>query len=132
MLAACISLVALQLSGVHMHVDAQGYVGIPEGTHLHGQAGHHHGDAIHIDDAVAPQESAHPGDQGHAGDTDVTIVKLSTGVSKLPLDLIALGLVLLMFIRPADKIAPLTAVPRPRARYERWRPPLRAPPLFSY
>ena len=84
MLAACVSLIALQLSGLHMHVDAHGYVGTPESTHLHGQAGgHHHGDTTHLDLADTSHEAAHGGEQGHSGDTDVSIVKLGTAVSKL-------------------------------------------------
>ena len=131
MLAACLSLVAVQLSGLHMHVDAEGYAGPPEGTHIHGQPGHHHGDVIHIDDAAAHQENAHPGDPDHAGDKDVSIVKFGTAVSKLLLYLMALGLILLMVLSPTDTIAPRNTVPRSSTRHERWRPPLRAPPLFS-
>jgi len=132
MLAACVSLVALQLSGLHMHVDAHGYVGTPESTHLHGQAGgHHHGDTAHSGIADASHEAVHGGDQGHSGDTDVSIVKLGAAVSKLLLYLIALGLALLMVLRPADEIAPTTTLPRPIGRHERWWPPLRAPPRLS-
>jgi len=132
MLAACISLIALQLSGLHMHVDANGYVGTPEGTHVHGQAGgHHHGDTTHLDLADASHGAVHGGEQDHSGDKDVSIVKLRTAVSKLLLYLIALGLALLMVLRPADKIAPTTTLPRPIGRHERWRPPLRAPPRLS-
>lgn len=132
MLAACVSLIALQLSGLHMHVDAHGYVGTPESTHLHGQAGgHHHGDTTHLDLADASHEAVHGGEQGHSGDTDVSIVKLGTAVSKLMLYLIALGLALLMVLNPADKIAPTTTLPRLIGRHERWRPPLRAPPRLS-
>lgn len=49
-LMASVSLVALQLSGVHMHIDEHGYVGVPEGPHAHSRvsrdedvaAGHYH------------------------------------------------------------------------------------------
>ncbi len=125
MLAACLSLVALQMSGLHMHVNAEGFAGTPQGTHVHDahshdSAGHHHG---------APAAHEHATGQGHGSDTDVSIVNYNTGVSKLPLDLIALAFILLMFLRPVEKLAPVTIVPRPRKRYERWRPPNRAPPL---
>jgi hypothetical protein len=132
MLAACVSLIVLQLSGLHMHVDAHGYVGAPEATHVHGQAGgHHQGHATHLDLADASHETAHTGDQNHDGDQDVSIVKFGTAVSKLLLYLIPLGLALLTVLRPAGKIAPATTLPRPIARHERWRPPLRAPPRLS-
>ena len=132
MFAACVSLIVLQLSGLHMHVDANGYVGTPEGAHVHGQAGgHHHGDMTHPGLADASHDAAHGGDQDHSGGKDVSIVKLGTAVSKLLLYLIALGLALLMVLRPADKIAPTTTLPRPIGRHERWRPPLRAPPRLS-
>jgi hypothetical protein len=128
MLAVCLSLVAVQFSGLHMHVDSQGYAGAPEGTHVHGQPGHHHNDVTQADDAAT---HSHPGDDDHAGDKDVWIVKFGTAVSKLLLYLIALGLTLTMVLRPADIIAPRKSVPRPTSHHERWRPPLRTPPAFS-
>ena len=121
MLIACLSLIALQTSGLHMHVNSDGFAGTPQGTHVH--------DAHHHDAATAAHEHEHTGGQGHTSDSDVSIVNYNTGVSKLPLDLIALALVLMMFLSPAAKIAPVTTVLRPRERYERWRPPNRAPPL---
>ena len=33
MALACVSLLASQLSGLHMHVNADGYAGTPQGTH---------------------------------------------------------------------------------------------------
>ncbi|HEY5623975.1 MAG TPA: hypothetical protein VIV14_09445 [Gammaproteobacteria bacterium] len=123
MLAACLSLVALQMSGLHMHVNADGFAGTPQGTHVH--------DAHRHDGTPAPHDHGHDhgAGQGHSSDTDVSIVNYNAGASKLPLDLIALALVLLMFVRPAAKLAPVSVVPRPLERYERWRPPNRAPPL---
>lgn len=121
LLAASLSLVALQMSGLHMHVNGEGFSGSPQGTHVH--------DTHHHDGVPAAHQHEHSGGQGHTSDSDVSIVNYNTAASKLPLDLIALALVLIMFLRPAVKIAPVTAVPRPRERYERWRPPNRAPPL---
>ena len=130
MLVACVSLVALQTSGLHMHVNSDGFTGSPQGTHIHDA--HHHDSPAHHEGAQTAHE--HPGHdhaagQGHSDDSDVSLVNYNTGASKLPLDLIALALVLIMFLNPAAKIEPLTTVPRPRERYERWRPPNRAPPL---
>jgi hypothetical protein len=122
MLIACLSLVVLQMSGLHMHVNGDGFAGAPQGTHVH--------DAHHHDGASSAHEHEHSGGQGHTSDSDVSIVNYNTGVSKLPVDLIALALGLIMFLTPVAKIAPVTTVPRPRERYERWRPPNRAPPLL--
>ena len=131
MLAACLSLVAVQFSGLHMHVGSQGYAGPPEGTHVHGQPAHHHGDVVHQHESVVPGDHAHPVGEDHTGDLDVSIVKFGTVVSKLLLYVMALGLLLLMVLRLTDTIARRNSAPRPMARHERWRPPLRAPPLFS-
>ncbi len=124
MLAACMSLVALQISGLHIHVNAQGFSGTPQGAHVHDT--HSRGTAVQEDNAPAIHE--HVGGQGHTGDQDVSIVKATPTASKMLLDLIALAFILLMVLRPADKIAPCTAVTRPGGHHERWRPPLRAPP----
>ncbi len=130
MLAAGLSLVALQLSGLHMHVDAHGYVGAPQGTHVHGQGVHSHETDTYL--AGADNRHEHAGDQDHEGDKDVTIVELSIGESKLLVFLVWLGLGLFTVLRPANQIFPTAAVPRPVVRNTRWRPPLRAPPHFSY
>lgn len=132
MLLACLSLVAIQASGLHMHVDAEGFAGTPEGTHLHDA--HHHDSAAHHDNAPAAHEHAsheHAAGQGHTTEIDISIFDLNTALSKLPLDLIALALFLLMVLRPADTLSPVAAVLRPLGRHEHWRPPLRAPPLAS-
>ena len=122
-LLACLSLLALQLSGLHMHVDADGYVGTPQGTHVHGTDTHLVG---------ADDRHEHTGGQDHDGDKDMSVVELNTGVSKLLVFLVWLGLGLFTVLRPATQILPIAAVPRPVVRNTRWRPPLRAPPHFSY
>ena len=132
MLAACLSLVALQVSGLHMHVNSDGFAGTPEGTHLH-DAHHHDSPAHHVSTPVAHEHTAHEhaAGQGHTSDTDISIFELNTALSKLPLDLIVPAPFLLMVLRPADTISPVALVSRQVSRHERWRPPLRAPPLFS-
>jgi hypothetical protein len=154
MSAACLSLIALQMSGLHMHVSTGGDTGVLDAAHAHGQTPHQHvhehdpaphlaGFAIVDEHATHSQTVHHPeaqdtlahehdGGQNHAGDLDVSIVKFGTGVSKLLLDLISLALILLMVIAPADSLARSIAVPRFLGRHERWRPPLRAPPQFSF
>ncbi len=130
MLAAGISLVALQLSGLHMHVDAHGYAGTPQGTHVHGQGVEDHRAVTHL--AGADDRHEHTGGQDHEGDKDMSVVELNTGVSKLLVFLVWLGLGLFTVLRPATQILPIAAVPQPVVRNTRWRPPLRAPPHFSY
>jgi hypothetical protein len=130
MLAAGLSLVALQLSGLHLHVNADGYAGAPQGTHVHGQGVDTRGTGTHL--AGADDRHEHPDDQDHEGDKDMSVVELSTGASKLLVFLIWLGLGLFTVLRPADRISPNAAVPRLIVRNIRWRPPLRAPPQFSY
>lgn len=131
MLAAGLSLVALQVSGLHLHVNADGYAGVPQGTHVHGQVVDTHGTDTHF--AGADDRHEHTGDQDHEGDKDMSVVELSAGASKLLVFLVWFGLGLFTVLRPADRSAPKNAaVPRPSVRNTRWRPPLRAPPHLSY
>ena len=126
--AGCVSLLAVQMSGLHMHVNAEGYSGTPQGVHVHDTHSH---DAPAHEHSV-PVDHEHTGGQGHAGDQDVSIAKVTPGVPKLPFDLIALVFILLLVLRSADKITPrTTSVLRPQSRHEHWRPPLRAPPRLS-
>ena len=122
-LVACLSLLALQLSGLHTHVDADGYVGTPQGTHVHGNGTHVDGAGI--------DTHGHGGDTDHAGDKDVSIVELSTGASKILLFLVWVGLLLLIVLELRNKISLNFVGPPPTGRHARWRPPLRAPPRFS-
>ena len=129
MVLACVSLLASQMSGLHMHVNADGYAGTPQGTHVHGQGTHTHGDEIHADHGAAHD---HPhGDQNHDGDKDVSITELSTATSKLGILPVWMGMSLLIPVTLDEKLSPYSAVPRPVARHEHWRPPLRAPPRLS-
>lgn len=130
-LVACLSLLALQLSGLHTHVDADGYVGTPQGTHVHGQGIiHSDGNGTHVDGADIDAHG-HGGDTDHAGDKDVSIVELSTGASKILLFLVWVGLLLLIVLELRNKISLNFVGPPPTGRHARWRPPLRAPPRFS-
>ena len=130
MVLACVSLFAAQLSGLHMHVNADGYAGTPQGTHVHSQSTHSHGDETHADHG-ATHDHPHGGDQNHDGDKDVSIIELSTGSSKLGILPVWMGLSLLIPLTLDEKLSPFSAVPRPVARHEHWRPPLRAPPRLS-
>lgn len=128
---ACLGLLATQLTGLHMHMNAHGYVGVPVGTHVHRtdiRTGVNAGIAL----AEAANHDHHPGDPDHDGDRDVSVIELGAVVSKLPIfffAFVAPGLVVIPRLGLRIRMPALT--PRPRPRYERWRPPLRAPPIFS-
>ncbi len=131
LLVACLSLLALQFSGLHSHVDAYGYVGIPQGTHIHGQGViHSDGKGAHVDGTDIDGHE-HRAETDYAGDKDVSIVELSIGTSKLFVFLVWIGLILLITLRPGEKILTNFSIPPPTGRHARWRPPLRAPPQFS-
>jgi hypothetical protein len=162
LILASLSLLGMQLSGLHMHVDAHGYSGAPQGTHVHGErffkdhhathsapkhdeqsaAGHEHtGSSLDHRDGIAPlqhgdphEHAGNPGDHEHdyGGDTDISIVVLGTGIAKLPLFLVGFAFgPTVAAADPAEKIRFDLVDPRPPDHHERWRPPLRAPPLTA-
>jgi hypothetical protein len=123
-------LLFLQLSGIHVHADDNGYIGVPETPFTHSHGHHDHRDA-HDAGAANPDQTGH----GGAGQTDdyddardVALPDLALGIFKMPLAI--LSLVLLFATCPLIRIfigveifyAVLSG------RYTRWRPPLRAPP----
>jgi hypothetical protein len=132
-LAACLSLLSMQLSGVHVHADDSGYVGVPEAsfTHSHGHHVHdneHHGGNAKVD-------HGHRGDSAPAHDyehaKDVSVPDLALGTFKLPL---AIPAPILLFTEfPAIRTLASTdfVFPVLSGRHTRWRPPLRAPPQPS-
>src|SRR5690606_2908758 len=65
---ACVTLLVSQLSGLHMHVDSNGYTGSPQYAHVHdharGNGGFDH-------------------DPGHESERDVSVVKLSGSATKV-------------------------------------------------
>ena len=106
---ACICLLAMQMSGLHLHVDADGHDAGLHGAHVH-QAG--------------------PDDHDHSTDTDVSLLEqLGIGWSKLiPLLLIwAIVLAWVGWIQARLRTPPRQST-KVRHRH-RWRPPLRAPPI---
>lgn len=127
---ACVSLLAVQLGGIHTHVDADGNVGSPRGAHLHTQLLHSHEDAAHVHHPDTP-EHEHAGDPEHAGDNDISLTEMRGAKSTLAdLDL-NLHRSLLIHLAPAEQVRPERAEPRSLIRKSRWRPPLRAPPHIS-
>lgn len=107
---ACLSLLGLQLSGLHMHVGADGFDGTPHGTHSHDQDTDGH---------------------DHEGDADVSVVELGAGGSKLILFVVWVGLTLLTVLTPRERVSISSVVPLLAGRTARWRPPLRAPPRLA-
>lgn len=124
-------MVALQLSGIHMHVDGSGYVGVPEGAHLHSAFVHEHGEAgIDHPDPVAVGHP-HEHDQEFDGAKDVSLFELVSGASKQILALVWFALVLPLLLWQAARLLPTFALPVRTGRRTRWRPPLRAPPQIA-
>ena len=135
---ATLSLLALQLSGVHMHVDENGYVGVPEVAHSHSQGVHHHDDvnstvrtSSRADEHPPVHSSDHPHDHDYDGSKDVSLVELSGGASKMALALIGLAFMLPILLQQCGGFIPNLLLPVQSGRRARWRPPLRAPPRFA-
>lgn len=119
-----VSLLMLQLSGAHVHASESGYIGAPKvsyhHTHEHSQdAAHHH------DDATGNPE------RDHEDMRDVSLLDPALSTFKMPL---ALLVILILFaVAPVFRVlATAEFVCRVLSgRYTRWRPPLRAPPLYA-
>ena len=103
-----------------MHMDADGYVGVPEVAHTHSQRiAHDHG----LDhDHATPKED-------YEGTRDVSLFDLTSNAAKIPLAIFTFAFLLIVvpmfrtFAR-ADIVYRVLS-----GRFTRWRPPLRAPPL---
>ncbi len=102
------TLLVLQTAGLHLHANTQ-----TDGVNLHAEHVH----------------SLDPDGHDHSADVDVSIIELGTLWAKLSPMILAVGFLLL---------APLVVILRIRYRTDsssspvpsqRWRPPLRAPPL---
>jgi hypothetical protein len=123
----CVGLVASQVSGLHMHVGSHGYVGVPEGTHVHGWSLASDHDSHRADDT----DDGHVGDTDYEGKRDVSVIELGAGASKVLIFFAWLAVGLVIPLRLGGSIRIPLAVPLPKTRRVRWRPPLRAPPLLS-
>jgi len=129
-IAACLSLLLLQLSGLHVHADEHGYIGAPETSYEHSHVHHdhrvsqgqQHADSAHPDHEAA--DAAH--DNGDA--RDLSFFDLALSGFKLPLAI--LSLVALLVVLPRVRTLASEELVRPvlSGRHTRWRPPLRAPP----
>ena len=129
-LASSFCLLALQLSGLHMHLNADGYVGTPQPAHTHRQNIHAHDHLGHSheahDAANIGADSAH--DSDYEGTRDITFDELALSQAKLPLAL--LPTIVLSTVFPNVLALPSLDVVHPvlSGRHTRWRPELRAPP----
>jgi hypothetical protein len=128
---ACLSLLIVQLSGAHVHIGPEGFVGAPETSyfHDHGAHGHDHGRQVG-DASIDHGTDASPisGDD-YEDAQDVSLLDQTLTAFKLPIAVLAL---IVLFVVPprAHTLATLDVVHRVLSgRYTRWRPPLRAPPL---
>ena len=109
----CLSLLFMQLSGLHLHVSAGNHSGALHGTHLHNADFDGHG-------------------RDHDADVDISPFEPGTASSKLIPFLIALVFVLLSVVWASKMVwPPLVEHITLRGRYY-WRPPLRAPPEHSF
>jgi hypothetical protein len=104
----CFSLLSLQFSGLHQHVDTQGQDNGIHGTHLHDVESDSH---------------------DHHADIDASFFELGARWSKTIPFLIVLALNLLIIGRATRSVSFLYNHLLQPCRQTRWRPPLRAPPL---
>ena len=107
--SACLCLLVMQISGLHLHVDPKGNDAGIHGTHVH---------------------QADPDDHDHSADIDVPLLEqLGISWSKLIPLLLACVFVFLAAVWVQLSLrAPPIQTGRVRQRL-RWRPPLRAPPI---
>jgi hypothetical protein len=129
---ACLGLLGVQLSGLHMHLDAHGYSGVPVGTHVHHAGDHHHDHAAAIHEHGAEeQHDRQRGDADHDGDQDVSVVQLAGAAGKIVLFFVwtVLGFIVVRDVGSRISVPLLPFVPKRHPL--RWRPPLRGPPAFS-
>jgi hypothetical protein len=105
----CLSLLTMQMSGLHLHVSLDTQSGALHGAHLH--------------DAAS-------GEHGHDHDAEIDVSSFESGItwSKLIPILVALIFALLPIIRTSTTVRPPLIERFPTRHRSRWQPPLRAPP----
>jgi len=110
----CLSLLTLQMSGLHLHVSADSRGGALHGTHLHGAGldGHGHG-------------------HDHDADVDTSPFEPGTASSKPDPFLVTFVIALLAIIWASETVWPPLVERLTACWRSRWRPPLRAPPQHS-
>ncbi len=108
----CLSLLTLQMSGLHLHVSADGQSGALHGTHLHDADLDGHG-------------------HDHNADVDTSPFEPGTASSKLDPFLVTFVITLLAIIWASETVWPPFVERLTTRCRSRWRPPLRAPPQHS-
>ena len=115
---ACLNMLVLQWSGLHLHADAAGQDAGLHVAHLHHAASEdhsHHGIA-----------EAHD----HGAETDISLVEqLGTSWTKLIPLLIVYVIAVLLGQGLYTRLRPAQTQSGKVRHLERWRPPLRAPPI---
>ena len=111
-------LLSMQVSGLHIHASLEGNSEL-FGTHMHD---------------VGPKVHEHEGHDrkahDHAPETDLSLFELAAGWAKLiPFLLLFAGVLHAVIVQRTGTMAPITKTFHP-SRFSRWRPPLRAPPLY--
>jgi len=108
----CLSLLAMQMSGLHLHVSANSQGGALHGTHFH---------------------DADPGGHGHRHDAETDVSPFEQGPAwfKMIPSLVAMVFALLTINWTSNTVWPPRVERLSTRRRSRWRPPLRAPPQLS-
>jgi hypothetical protein len=102
----CFCLLAMQVSGLHLHTGLEGNGGI-HATHIH---------------------AADPDGNGHEGDSDVSFFEVFTRWMKpIPFLFLFIATAFALVTYGKQVWVPIAKTFRP-SRHSRWRPPLRAPP----
>jgi hypothetical protein len=154
-LLVCAGLAAGQVSGMHAHLDTQGFSGPLRAAHVHSPFASHldvvertwhsgHANASgHDDHEVARSDTAahhehhehhaqYPSgndEPAHSGERDVIVTKTTVVALKIALAF-AISFVILSLACLSTRAVPLPVVtPSLRRARLRWRPPLRAPPF---
>lgn len=130
--AACFSLLMLQLSGLHVHADQDGYIGVPETSYSHTHAHGHHG-ADRRDGSAVVDIDAEFSVPSHDYDDarDVSLSDLALSAFKLTLAFLLFVFLFTIFPRNRTLVGTDFVYPILSGRRTRWRPPLRAPPPLA-
>lgn len=115
---ACLFLLAMQLGGLHLHVDADGNDAGIHAVHLH---------------QVGPEDQNHHDEVGevhdHSVEVDVSLLEeLNASWTNLIPLLMVCVIAAFLGLRPQRLLRLALRHPHKTRHREHWRPPLRAPP----
>lgn len=128
---ACTALLLVQAAGAHLHLCLDG-TQAPLSVHAAVDAGHH-ADADH---GTHDGHGAHGGPGTHDGQEDLDLKLADTALTKAGKSAPDLPLLAVLCVLALAVLAPARPLPRrcrvrPIRHRADWRPPLRAPPVFS-